>query len=211
MGVSCGTTGYNSFAFGSGCTSDGQSSFAFGSGCIASGDYAHAEGQNTKASSLNQHVQGKYNVEDTESKYAFIIGNGTYDKRSNAIAIDWDGNIYVDNSATGVNVLELKSFLNVLGERTTTLETSNDNWGDYNPNMHSEYPMACETHYIESDKFGGKRTFAVVPKRSEGENNALVIRPDGLYVVDLAPQIEALESTIGDIKTVLENIVEVTE
>lgn len=211
LGGGCVATGYASAAIGAACTASKQNSIAIGGSCIASGDYSHAEGQNTKASSLNQHVQGKYNIEDTIGKYAFIIGNGdSENKRSNAFAIDWGGNIYVNNSETGVNVLELKKFLNVLGERTTTLETSNDNWGDYNPS-HNNYPLACETHYIESDKYSGKRTFAVVIRNSSEENNAIRLSPNGLYVEDLSPQIQALETSIGDIQTVLASIVEVAE
>lgn len=63
--------------------------------------------------SNNQHVQGKYNIEDTDSKYAFIIGNGTdSNNRSNAFAVDWEGKIYVNNSATGVDVSEINNKLN---------------------------------------------------------------------------------------------------
>ena len=66
---------------------------------------AHAEGRSTIAASTYQHVQGKYNIEDSEGKYAFIIGNGTSDTdRSNAFAIDWEGKIWQGNSSIGVQV-----------------------------------------------------------------------------------------------------------
>ena len=57
---------------------------------------SHAEGQETIASTNHQHVQGKYNVEDTEGKYADIIGGGS-DKshRINIEATDWEGNKYL--------------------------------------------------------------------------------------------------------------------
>ena len=88
----------------------GHSSHAEGSGTIASGNYSHAEGRDTKASSDYQHVQGKYNIEDTEGKFVFIIGNGTSDSaRSNAIAIGWDGLIYLNNSSTGIDLTSLTS------------------------------------------------------------------------------------------------------
>lgn len=58
----------------------------------ASGDYSHAEGYETQASSQYQHVQGKFNITDTEEKYAHIVGNGSnISTRSNAHTIDWDG------------------------------------------------------------------------------------------------------------------------
>lgn len=77
---------------------------------IATGEYSHAGGHGTVATGEAQHVEGTYNIEDTENKFAHIIGNGTnQDKRSNAFAIDWNGNIYVNNSPTGVNVNDLQA------------------------------------------------------------------------------------------------------
>ena len=72
----------------------GNYSHAEGSGTIASGDYSHSEGSGTTASSQNQHVQGKYNIEDTEGKYAHIVGNGEDGKNSNAHTLDWEGNAW---------------------------------------------------------------------------------------------------------------------
>lgn len=87
----------------------------------ASGLGSHAEGYYTTASSDYQHVQGKYNVEDSTNKYAFIIGNGTSNSnRSNAFAIDWNGNIYVNNSSTGVN---LNTVVSDIADRYTKSQT----------------------------------------------------------------------------------------
>lgn len=111
-------SGNYSHSEGSNTTASGDRSHAEGEFTNASGRNAHTQGQNTKAigecshaegtytiaSSINQHVQGKFNIEDSDNKYAFIIGNGTYSQRSNAFAVDWNGNIYVNNSETGVNV-----------------------------------------------------------------------------------------------------------
>ena len=56
-------------------------------------DGSHAEGVYTKASSIYQHVQGKYNIEDTSSTYAHIVGGGTSDTdRKNIHTLDWNGN-----------------------------------------------------------------------------------------------------------------------
>ena len=74
----------------------------------AKGNYSHTEGSRTISTSDCQHVQGMYNVEDTENKYAFIIGNGNFnDRRSNAFSVDWDGKIYVNNATEGVDVSAL--------------------------------------------------------------------------------------------------------
>ena len=71
----------------------GNSSHVEGKDCLALGEYSHAEGYCTIASGRNQHVQGKYNIEDTSSTYAHIVGNGTADDaRSNAYTLDWHGN-----------------------------------------------------------------------------------------------------------------------
>lgn len=90
-------------------TSDGGEIFNDYAHNVASGQDSHAEGWGTKASSENQHVQGKYNIEDTASKYAFIIGNGKdNDNRSNAFAVDWNGNIFCDKDTTSLNA-QIKS------------------------------------------------------------------------------------------------------
>ena len=65
----------------------------------ASGDFAFAEGYQTTASSEYQHVQGKLNIDDTEGRYAHIVGNGYVDENytrqlSNAHTLDWDGNAW---------------------------------------------------------------------------------------------------------------------
>nr|DAQ96025.1 MAG TPA: collagen triple helix repeat protein [Caudoviricetes sp.] len=74
----------------------------------ATGLYSHAEGHGTISTSDCQHVQGKYNLEDTDNKYPFIIGNGTSDTaRSNAFSVGWDGKIYVNNATEGVDVSAL--------------------------------------------------------------------------------------------------------
>lgn len=82
----------------------GNYSHSEGSG-LASGDYSHAEGTGTIASGKYSHAQGKYNIEDTENKYAHIVGNGESDNtRSNAHTLDWDGNAWYAGTveATGI-------------------------------------------------------------------------------------------------------------
>ena len=94
-----------SHAEGSGTTASGIVSHAEGGSTSANSVCSHAEGAYTIASSAYQHVQGKYNTEDTNNKYAFIIGNGTSNSaRSNAFAVDWNGLIYVNNSGTGADI-----------------------------------------------------------------------------------------------------------
>ena len=127
-----GTTasGDGSHAEGGSTTASGNDSHAEGHGTTASGRHSHTEGYYTKASSNDQHVQGRFNVEDTEGKFAFIIGNGRSDyERSNAIAIDWNGLIYPNNSDTGIDLTSLsteidgvREDLNDLQGRTSEIE-----------------------------------------------------------------------------------------
>ena len=107
--------GSNSTALGSDVTASGFSSHAEGgyttaSGChshaegfytIASGDDSHAEGYYTIASGFCQHVQGCHNIEDINSKYLHIVGNGGgANLRSNAHTLDWDGNAWYAGKVT---------------------------------------------------------------------------------------------------------------
>ena len=107
-----GTTasGANSHAEGSGASAMGANSHAEGYGATAYGENSHAGGYNTKAynssGSRPQTVLGAYNVpdatEDPQSgdmvpsdTYAFIVGNGTSQTPSNALELDWDGNLHL--------------------------------------------------------------------------------------------------------------------
>lgn len=92
-GNSTTASGNYSHAEGSTTTASGVNSHAEGDYTTASGASSHAEGYGSKASSQFQHVQGKYNIEDTNRRYAHIVGNGVGDaKRSNAHTLDWKGN-----------------------------------------------------------------------------------------------------------------------
>lgn len=64
----------------------------------ASSTAAFSMGYGTVADSACQHAIGKFNVADPNSTYLFIIGNGTaYNARSNALTVDWAGNIVCNN------------------------------------------------------------------------------------------------------------------
>lgn len=70
----------------------GTASTADGFAVNASGDYSHASGLHTIAASDVQHVIGKYNEEDANGTYPFIIGGGRLDfDRKNIFTVDWNG------------------------------------------------------------------------------------------------------------------------
>lgn len=82
----------------------GAYSHAEGGSTTASGDYSHAGGVGTIAKNYYQTVIGRYNANKNS---AFIIGNGSSDtERSNALTVDWDGNI-TGKSLTSANDLKL--------------------------------------------------------------------------------------------------------
>ncbi len=97
--------GYYSHAEGFKVEARGMYSHAEGILTTASGTCSHTEGSNTIARGDHQHVQGKYNVEDTNKKYAHIVGGGTSEnKRKNIHTLDWDGNAeYAGDVAATVN------------------------------------------------------------------------------------------------------------
>lgn len=62
------------------------------------GDYSVSMNYSRAAGDYQTSV-GKFNEIDDESKYAFIVGNGTkdtYAERNNALTVDWSGNVKAD-------------------------------------------------------------------------------------------------------------------
>lgn len=82
-----------SMTFGTRNGEDGMLSSVFGQGL-----YAEKDGE---------FVIGRFNEQElqTESKYAFVVGNGqTEEHRSNALTIDWSGNICFGVNVAGLDV-----------------------------------------------------------------------------------------------------------
>lgn len=87
--------GFYSHAEGMNSKAIGDMSHAEGNATTATGEKSHTEGYGTHAVGYCQHVQGKHNIEDAESVYAHIVGNGLgVNVRSNAHTIDWNGNAW---------------------------------------------------------------------------------------------------------------------
>lgn len=126
-GTDCSATGNDSHAEGTHTTASGQASHSEGINTIASGVMSHAEGYETKASGTYQHVQGKYNVEDTENKYAHIVGGGTSDtERKNIYALDWNGNAEFAGdvrTGNGASLDDLNEQSGSMAENISTMQT----------------------------------------------------------------------------------------
>ena len=119
-------SGNSSHAEGSSTQATGTFSHAEGGSCIASGSQSHAGGYSSEANGYCSFAHGygvivndmypegypvvafgQYNNYSSNDKYLFVIGNGTADdKRSNAFAVDKDGNIYCNsvNAQSGGNI-----------------------------------------------------------------------------------------------------------
>lgn len=118
IGYNTEATDNNTQAFGYQTKALATGSHAEGNTTIANARYSHTEGYRTIASGENQHVQGKYNIEDTTSTYAHIVGNGTSDTaRNNAHTLDWNGNAWfkgnvsVNGTPTNDNDLVTKKYV----------------------------------------------------------------------------------------------------
>lgn len=94
------TTGESSHAEGYQTIASGYTSHAEGKDTTASGYASHAQNRKTIAASESQTALGKFNEEDNADTYALIIGNGTAElARSNALTVDWNGNIIAQGMA----------------------------------------------------------------------------------------------------------------
>ncbi len=121
-------SGIGSIAIGASVYSTGIYSVAIGTMANATANMAIAIGNRTIAGSPYQLAVGKYNIEDTDGIYAFIVGNGTKEARSNAMTVDWNGNITANNIITknsfnnaGINN---KTYVTEVSETTVTTEYS---------------------------------------------------------------------------------------
>ena len=65
------------------------------------GPFSTVIGESLVASGNRQIAIGRYNAEDTNDEYILIVGNGTDNQnRSNALTVDWDGNVNTTGSIT---------------------------------------------------------------------------------------------------------------
>lgn len=77
-----------------------QCGIALGNSNEVGGIASAAIGSKLKVSSHEQTVVGRYNIEDIDDKYAFIVGNGGSDtNRSNALAVCYDGDVEINGKS----------------------------------------------------------------------------------------------------------------
>lgn len=107
-----------------------NSSYTFGSRVVNSehGQNSFAIGEGLVASSSNQIAVGRYNNDDSEKNYAFMVGNGFYGgDRSNAFAVDWSGHAEMgDIDGYGLQLAEnsqslMDDFINCIDVNDNTI------------------------------------------------------------------------------------------
>lgn len=135
MGEGNTASGFFSVALGGGNTASGGVSIAMGGGNTASGTYSVAMGQGNTANVDNQTVIGRYNTpnstEEGPVQHAFIIGNGTgVSNRSNAMTVDWNGNLNVSGNVTAtmtdgstISLIDIYSKIGLIEEQLASLVT----------------------------------------------------------------------------------------
>lgn len=116
---------YASHAEGQSTTASGPEAHAEGNHTLASGYESHAQNGGTIAQGYRQTAIGSYNIaqggraEIQNTDYAFIIGNGTDDDaRSNALTVDWNGDIFMalnTTAASGTTDGDLYAAITALG------------------------------------------------------------------------------------------------
>ena len=95
-----GTQATGAYSHAEGCVTEANkhSAHAEGRYTVASGNFSHAQNDGAIARGEAQTALGKYNIADTTN--AVIIGNGTADNaRSNALTVDWNGNVNIASGA----------------------------------------------------------------------------------------------------------------
>lgn len=126
-GVNTTASGIYAHAEGNETKATGEGAHSEGKLTTASGNYSHASGISTTASGEAQTVIGKYNIQDSEA--AFIIGNGrmravgtginatTALVHSNAMTVDWDGNVVLGGSIlAGEGIVPSERNHTIIGE-----------------------------------------------------------------------------------------------
>lgn len=148
-GQSTKANGNFSHAEGESATASGNCSHAEGQLTKATGNYSHAQNFGTEAAGTNQTALGRYNVVDNANTYVVIVGNGTADNaRSNALTVDWSGNVEASGDVTDGQGNVLSAMLNasLLGDYVVSRGTS----GNWKYIKWASGRVECEGYYMFS-------------------------------------------------------------
>lgn len=180
--------GFNSHAEGA-SNAYGEYSHSEGYQTGADGNYSHAQNFGTQAKGEAQTAIGKFNIEDTNNTYAFIIGNGVDDSnRSNALTVKWDGTITAANGFSTDNVP-----LTITRDISTTYmnDTAFNRIKAYRKNgmlylcFNAEFTSAYSvSNYTTIATISGWKAvfdaYAAIPRQTDGSKILmLLVRPEG--------------------------------
>lgn len=118
----------------------------------AVGAFSIVGGQSVYATSDNQASFGKFNVQDVNNDYAFIVGNGSDSaNRSNALTVDWSGNVEAAGDVTDGSgfVLGKIPLANAALTSSTNMNFANGTW----KNINAFTGYAKTNKYMDSDFF----------------------------------------------------------
>ena len=100
IGFSNSAEAFASFGEGYDTRSSGYCSHAEGWETAAMGNCSHSQNMCTNANGEAQTSIGKWNIADYNNEYALIIGNGSQGTPSNALTVDWSGNVEAAGDVT---------------------------------------------------------------------------------------------------------------
>lgn len=117
MGSSTTASSVGATAMGQNTTASGISTTAMGSGTTASGDRSTAMGRSSTAATKNSLSIGRYNNTNTSSDGTlFVVGNGGFNNRSDALVLDDQGNLEISGTLTESSDRRLKTDIELLEE-----------------------------------------------------------------------------------------------
>ena len=173
--------GNGSHAEGSYTEAGGYASHTEGYKTKTNANYTHAQNRETVAGYSSQTAIGKFNKNQAET--AFEIGNGTADDaRSNAFAVDWDGNVMAKGMAgmiqmyagttapkgwllcngTNVSRTTYAELFDVIG---TTYGAGDGSTTFTIPDLRDRFPVGAGTTYALNDK-GGANSVTLTKEQS---------------------------------------------
>lgn len=154
-------------------TNAGIYAHAEGAATKANGNYSHAQNEGTQALSAAQTAIGKYNIPDSNGDYAVIVGNGINGSPSNALTVEWSGDVVAAGDITdgGGNVLANKLNASALADYVIQRGTS----GNWKYIKWASGRVECEGWYTFSSL-----TFSAASNVYRSVSNAFTI-PSGIF------------------------------
>lgn len=178
--LGCRNFAYNQSGSGRCTVAIGDGANAHGGGAVAL-NHATADGNDSLACNRsvaygdNSCTFGKFNEADFSNRYAVIVGNGaSAGARSNALTLDWSGNLDVAGNVNGVDIANLNT-------TSTTTPTLASGWEAYDT---AQAPHIRQCGQIVALTGAVKPTAAVTPGQ------------DGVHIMTLPEEYRPQQRTL---------------